>query len=168
MRACTRTGLITATLAVAAAGSPMLLASGDPEACSLLTTTAVSAALGVTVGPGETLHLATQPSNHGMCQWAQPNDAAGRGKKAQLDVFGPLGKLTPVNRFTDGKAPFPGITKVSVSGVGDDAYFTTNALGTSLTVRRGSAAFQVRVYGFGVEEAKVIEKNLALLTLARL
>jgi hypothetical protein len=43
--------------------------------------------------------------------------------------------------------PMPGVTKVSVSGVGDDAFAETAANFTTLYVKKGSTEFMVRVYG---------------------
>lgn len=86
-----------------------------------------------------------------------------------LDIFSPIGKLTPVDRFTNAKTPVKGITKTPVSGVGDDAYYiTTPGLGTGLNVKKGNSAFQIRVNGFPVDQTKAMEKTLALDVLAKL
>jgi hypothetical protein len=142
-----------------------LPAAEGSDACSLLTPARVSALLGVTVGAGEPIGVRT-PS---QCGWAQPNDTSHSGKRVMLDLFSPMGRLTPVDRFNNGKTPVKGITKTPVTGVGDEAYYvTTPGLGTGLNVKKGSSVFQIRVYGFAVELIEAIEKTLAQDVLAKL
>jgi hypothetical protein len=142
-------------------------ASGTPpdDACSLLTQARVSSVLGVSVGAGQPI----SPTNPRTCGWSQPNDANHTGKRVVFDVFGPIGKLTPMDRFTNGKTPIKGITKTPVSGIGDDAYFiTTPGLGTGLNVKKGNSVFQIRVYGFSQDQIEAMEKALAQDALAKL
>jgi hypothetical protein len=54
------------------------------------------------------------------------------------------------------------ITKTPVSDVGDEAVSGTSPAGTVLTVKKGSTVFVVHVYGFPVDQTKVMEKTLAL------
>jgi hypothetical protein len=70
--------------------------------------------------------------------------------------------------FEVGKTPMQGIAKTPVSGVGDDAYYVTaSALGTGLSVKKGSSFVQIRVGGFPAEKAKELKKALALQMLAK-
>jgi hypothetical protein len=86
-----------------------------------------------------------------------------------LTLYGPIGKLTLVDRFNNGKAPVLGIPKTPLSGIGDDAYYvTTRGLGTGLDVKKGNCVFQIRVYGFPEDQIKAMEKTLAQDALAKL
>ena len=142
-----------------------LSAAEGSDACSLLTQARVSALLGVSVGAGEHI-VANAPS---QCGWAQPSDTSHSGKRIVLDLFGSMGRLTPVDRFNNGKTPVKGIAKTPAAGIGDEAYYiTTPGFGMGLNVRKGSSVFQIRVYGFAVEQTKAMEKTLAQDVLAKL
>lgn len=133
------------------------------DACALLPQARVSAVLGVSVGAGE--HIASPL----VCGWAQPNDTNHTGKRVVLTLYGPIGKLTPVDRFNNGKSPVQGIPKTPVSGIGDDAYYvTTPGLGTGLDVKKANSVFQIRVYGFPEDQIKAMEKTLAQDALTKL
>jgi hypothetical protein len=140
------------------AGSSQLAGEGPGDACSLLTQARVGAALGVSVGAGQ--HLT--PSSQLTCVWSQPTDPNHSGKRAVLEIIGPVGRMTPADRFTTAKTPVSGITKTPVTGVGDEAiYLTTPGVGTGLDVKKGSSVILVRVYGFPLDQIKTIEKALA-------
>ncbi len=132
--------------------SASLFAAGD--ACSLLTQAQVSTALGIPVGAG------TPISGPQSCQWF------GKGKFATLTITQPRGGKSAVDIFNSAKASSsPAITKQPVSGVGDDAFFVyfagSTRAGLGLSVKKGSSAFEIRVYGFNVEDAKPVAKTLA-------
>jgi len=137
---------------------------GAPPAapCSLLAPDQVSAALAVTVGAGDEVSKLE-------CQWSQPGKGL-TGKKVILHIYGSVGRLTPVDQFNTVKmpGPFKGIVKTQASGVGDDAVYVTSGPQTSLTVKKGNSVFQIRVYGFPIEQVKAKEKMLALDVLAKL
>src|SRR6476660_4540012 len=122
------------------------------EACLLIAQTQVSAALEIPVNPG------TPISRPSTCQWI------GKGRFATLTIMQPLAGKSPIDRFNAGKTSnVPGITVEPVSGVGDEAFYvyfsgTRRALG--LVVRKGSAAFEIRVYGFEIDKAKSVAKTL--------
>jgi hypothetical protein len=122
------------------------------EACTLITQTQVSAALEVSVNAG------TPFGSPSTCQWT------GKGKTATLTITQPLAGKSAVDRFNAGKtSTLPGIIKEPVSGVGDEAFYiyfgnTTRAMG--LVVKKGSSAFEIRVYGFDVDKAKSVAKTL--------
>lgn len=123
------------------------------EACTLLTQIQVSAALEVPVNPGTPIG---RPS---ACQWT------GKGRFATLTITQPLGGKSPVDRFNAGKtSTMPGITTEPISGVGDEAYYVyfsnTTRAGLGLVVRKGSSAFEIRVYGFDIDRAKSVAKTL--------
>jgi hypothetical protein len=159
---------ITFILAIAGAflispcSSPLAAAS---DACSLLTQARVSMVLGVPVGAGDHI-IAKTPS---MCGWAQASDTNHQGKRVMLTVLEAIGSRTPVDRFNTGKTPIKGITKTPTTGIGDDAYYvTTPGLGTGLSVKKGNSVFEIRVYGFPVEQIKTLEKTLAQDVLAKI
>jgi hypothetical protein len=123
------------------------------EACTLITQIQVSAALEVPVGAG------TPIASPSTCQWI------GKGRFATLTITQPLGGKSPVDRFNAGKtSTMPGITTEPISGVGDDAYYVyfsnTTRAGLGLVVRKGSSAFEIRVYGFDIDRAKSVAKTL--------
>jgi len=107
------------------------------DACALLTQMQVSDALGTPVDAGKPI------SGPASCQWF------GKGKFATLTITQPLA----------------GKSAVSVSGVGDEAFYVsfsnTTRAGLGLTVRKGASAFEIRVYGFDIDKAKPVAKTLA-------
>ena len=123
----------------------------DGDACALLTTAQVSAALGTAVEAGKPI-----APNVKSCGWAPPGGPKIDAKKVTVT-------LITLKSFDAGKTPVQGIEKTPLSGVGDDAvYITTPGFGTGLNVKKGNSAFQVRVGGFKAGQEKEIEKALAL------
>ena len=123
------------------------------EACTLITQSQVSAALEIPVNPGEPIGRPT------ACQWA------GKGRFATLTIMQPLGGKSAIDRFNAGKtSTLPGITTEPISGVGDEAYYiyfsNTTRAGLGLVVKKASAAFEIRVYGFDIDKAKLVAKSL--------
>ncbi len=137
-------------------GSLVAQAATPADACPLLTTAQVSSVLGVAVDAGKPLGAAD-------CQWG----AGFGGKGVLLGIVGPIGRLTPVDRFNTAKTPVPRIVKTPASGVGDDAVYVQTG-GVALYVRKGNFVFQIRVSGFPIEESKTKETALAQEVLARL
>ena len=125
-------------------------AASDPDACALLTQAQVSAALGHSIGAGQHAGPVVR-----MCQWTSAQAFV------QLDIMGQMGSLSPTDRFNNAKSPVGGITKTPIGGVGDDAYYITNVSGTSLNVRKGNSAFEIRVRGVPADQIKAVEKSLA-------
>jgi hypothetical protein len=163
---------ITAKVAIAAAvslffvGSVRVVQAAPPtDACSLLTSAEVSAALGVSVGAGQKI----VPNSAAICGWEVPGEKSTNRKRIVLSIYTQMGRRTPIDRFNAAKTPVQGITKEPVSGVGDDAIFaTTPGLGSGLIFRKGDAAFDLRVYGFPEGQLKAKAKILAQDVLARL
>jgi hypothetical protein len=143
-----------ATLAIAtsfAIATPSAARASD-DACSLLTTAQVSAALGVTVQTGRAL----TPKS---CIWRDAN--ASSSKKVTLT-------LLTQNMYDIGKTPLTGTEKPTLSGVGDDAFYKYFAAPryerikvVELDVRKGDSRFSVGVYGLAVDDAKADAKTLA-------
>jgi hypothetical protein len=145
--------LITAALSVYAGGNAGTYAAPPSDACSLVTTTQVSTALGVSVGAGK----GSVPHE---CEWSQAGAGVG-GKGVLVEILGPMGSKTPVDRFNAAKMPVPRIVKTPVSGLGDDAVYVETS-GAALYVKKGNFVFQIRIHGFPLEEIKAKEKTLAV------
>jgi hypothetical protein len=153
---------VSAVIAVVAMVCVSDVSAAEPSACALLTQAKVTEVLGVRVGAGAPI----APSQPSQCSWAPQGD---RTKRALLDILTPLGSRTPVDRFNTGKTPVNGITKTPVTGIGDEAYYTsTPGLGTVLSVRKGTSAFTIRISGFPDDATKALEKTLALDVLTKL
>jgi len=160
-----QTRLLAACLAMLLIyGRSSSAAEAPGDACAFLNQTQITAALGVTVAAGKQIG----PSS-ALCGWVQPGDPKHSGNRVLLALYGSLGKLSPVERFENSKAPVQGIAKTPISGVGDDAYYIdTPGLGVGLNVRKANSAFQIRVYGFPVDQIKTLEKTLAQIVVAKL
>jgi len=134
------------------------------DACSFLSQNKISAILGVAIDAGR--HIG--PSST-LCGWGEPNDPSHSGKHVLLTIYRAVGKISPVERFENGKTPIQGIEKTPVSAIGDDAYYIdTPGFGLGLNVKKGTFAFQVKVFGFSPEMTKTIEYSLAQDVLAKL
>lgn len=101
----------------------------DP--CAQLTPAQVSAALGETVATGQKAGTKT-------CSWS--------ANKPTHQVVS-LMYSPPGDWNTRKSRLMPGVTKASVSGVGDEAFAETAANFTTLYVKKGRTIFMVRVYG---------------------
>ena len=149
---------MTISLSFAVYPGAVIRAAAPTDACVLLTPAQVGAALGVTVGAGQRV----TPTNALVCGWAQPTDTSHTGKRVVLSIYSQLGSRTPADRFATAKTPIQGVEKTPVAGVGDDAFYaTTPGLGTVLIFKKGESAFDLRVYGFPIDEIKAKEKTLA-------
>lgn len=157
------TPTVLAALFVFAIGGARAAYAAPPQACSLLTQAQVSAAVGVALGPG------TESGALNDCRWSEPGKPLA-SKGVLLYVLGPVGGLTPAQRFNTIKTPLPvkGITKTPVSGIGDDAVYGTIGPRTELTVKKGDFVFQIMIYGLSGEVVKAKEKSLAQEVLAKL
>ena len=116
--------LATSGLRTAGAQAP-----SDP--CAQVTAAEVSAALGETVAAGQKAGTKT-------CSWS--------ANKPTHQVVS-LMYSPPGDWNTRKTRLMPGVTKASVSGVGDEAFAETAANFTTLYVKKKSTIFMVRVYG---------------------
>jgi hypothetical protein len=132
-----------------------LVAADPPVACSLVTQAELGEVFGGPVGAGTPIVVATS------CQWVGQ-----QSKRATLTINQPRGGKSPVDQFNEGKSrALPGITVEPVTGAGDDAYYVyftgQNRAGCGLVVRKGTAVFEVRVYGWDLDQAKPVAKAIA-------
>jgi len=105
------------------------------------------------------------------CTWYEPGKNGLVAKRVSLIILGTIGSLTPVERFNNAKTPIRGITKTTVSGVGDDAFYMVSQLRVTLHVKKGNSVFEMLVGGFPegqVEQVKTMEKTLAQEVVAKL
>jgi hypothetical protein len=138
--------IVACICATAVLGSKTAAAQSAPTPCSLLTSAQVTAAVGVSVG-------AAQPIANTGCSWTAPHMIV-------------TVSLWDANKWDQMKAPVPGMNRNSVSGLGDDAFYTTMGPASgkqiaTLSVKKGSTAYLIKVYGPTVTEQMSMEKTLA-------
>src|SRR5215813_15522581 len=128
------------------------VAAPPTDACALLTTAQVSAALGGPVGAGKAL-------TKDVCQWSQ------QGKPGDVLLKLDVNVITP-DHFTRLKTVTLG-TVTNVGGLGDDAFYSTFTQGhttlTTLNIKKGESAVTIRVSGGTkpAEEYQAKEKAVA-------
>ena len=136
---CVLTACLTRSASAAAPNNP----------CALLTPAQVSGVVGITVPAG-------QPISTTGCSWSAT------GIMTTL-------VLHDGAAFATMKTPLPNITRTPVTGLGDDAFYSTVGTLTTLTVKKGAVAFVVRLYGVkDMNTQTAMEKSLALDVLANL
>jgi threonine dehydrogenase-like Zn-dependent dehydrogenase len=145
--------IIACICATATFGPKTAAAQSTQGPCSLLTSAQVSAAVGVSVG-------AAQPIANTGCSWNAPH------------IIVTI-SLWDGNKWDQMKAPLPGATRSSVSGLGDDAFFSTLGSASAkqiatLSVKKGGTAYLIKVYGPDVTDQMSMEKTLAGDVLAKL
>jgi hypothetical protein len=127
------------------------------DACTLLTAAQVSSVLGTAVEAGA--HIV--PNSVTSCGWMGPGGASIGSKKMVLS-------LLSARAFEVGKTPVKGVTETLAPGIGDEAYYISMPpFGTALSVRKGSAYFQLRIAGFPSGQVRMLERALALRLLER-
>jgi hypothetical protein len=134
------------------AAPPAAVAVPPGDACALLTSAQVGAALGVPVAAGTYV----TPTFKKTCTWNA--STAGGGYVTLM--------LQEVGGFESGKQLGQmGSTNMSVTslgGVGDDAYYLAVRDQVGLIVKKGNVAFKVAVYAhIPIESKQAKEKTLA-------
>jgi hypothetical protein len=153
-----KTKILAATGFLILASIAMTEAASAADACSLLTTAQVSAALGSAVKDGKAI-------GQKLCMW----DAAAPAKSGAT----PRVSLTVSNAqaFAFAKMPVQSanITKTPLSGVGDEAvYGTTAGQMASVNVKKGSTYFAISVGGVPVDKTQALVTQLAKEALGKL
>jgi hypothetical protein len=138
--------IITCICISATLGSRTAAAQSAPTPCSLLTSAQVTAAVGVSVG-------AAQPIANTGCSWSGPH--------MMVTV-----SLWDGNKWEQMKTPLSGMSRTPVSGLGDDAFYTTMGPASgkqlaTLSVKKGITAYLIKVYGPSVTDQMSMEKTLA-------
>jgi hypothetical protein len=144
---------ITACICASAALGSRTAAAQSAAPCSLLTSAQVTAAVGVSVG-------AAQPIANTGCSWSAPHMIV-------------TVSLWDGSKWEQMKAPVLGMNRTPVSGLGDDAFYTTMGSASSkqfatLSVKKGGTAYLIKVYGSTVADQMSMEKTLAGDVLAKL
>jgi hypothetical protein len=138
-----------ALLALAAALVSEPVSASSIDACSLLTRSQVSAALGIRVEAG-VRPLASEP---GMCNWRESNKPTGPGRNVLLTII-------TAQEF-DKLRTLP--MAASEKGIGDDAIVThPMRVPPLLTVKVGTHYFQILVRSDLVPSEEVDARNQAL------
>ena len=143
---------ILACICVSATLGSRTAAAQSPP-CSLLTSAQVTAAVGVSVG-------AAQPIANTGCSWSGPHMIV-------------TVSLWDGSKWGQMKTPLPNMNRTVVSGLGDDAFYTTIGSASvkqfaTLSIKKGSTAYLIKVYGPSVSEQMSMEKTLAGNVLAKL
>ncbi len=142
--------LIAAIFIIGAAITPSVNAAASDDACSLLTPAQVTAAVGVSVGAGQSVGTSKK-----TCTWNATGDAKQGAKYVTLLLQSP-------DAFQGGKT-LPKVTIVPLTGVGDDAYYLAVLEQVGLIVKKGTVGFKVAVYGqLPLEKKEAMEKAMAL------
>ncbi len=145
--------LIAVGLFVTAPGGAGAQAPKPP--CTLLTAAQVGAQVGATMGAGEATGSAG-------CQWIATAQVGSAIPRVTLVFYG-------ADAWSGMTANFPRVTKKTVSGLGDAAVYATTGNLTTLSVKRGTTVFVVRLYGVdGQDKQMSIEKALAMAVLTAL
>ena len=144
---------IIACICASAALGSKTAAAQSAAPCSLLTSAQVTAVVGVSVG-------AAQPIANTGCSWTAPH--------MMVTV-----SLWDGSKWDQMKTPLPGMNRTPVSGLGDDAFYTTMGSASSkqfatLSVKKGGTAYLIKVYGPTMTEQMSMEKTLAGDVLAKL
>ncbi|HEX5076305.1 MAG TPA: hypothetical protein VFW03_24035 [Gemmatimonadaceae bacterium] len=153
MRRSKQTAVVARSVSVLVVVS-VLVASGwraasaqvPSDPCAQVTPAEVSAALGETVTAGQQAGTKT-------CSWS--------AEKPTHEIVS-LMYSPPGDWNTRKTREMPGVTRTTVSGIGDEAFAETAGNLTTLYVKKGSTIFMVRVYGVpDVGRQLAIEKPIA-------
>jgi hypothetical protein len=141
-------------LCAVALGSPgRASAQAAVDACKLLAPAEVSSTVGVSLGVGQRI------DGSSGCAWSSPSQQNARVTLVIADAAD----------WETMKRPLSGITKLAAAGIGDDAFYTTVANLTSLSVKHGRTIFVIRLYGIKDHSDQMsMERALAAIVTGRL
>ena len=122
-------------------------ASTAIDPCTLLTADQVKAVFGVDIAAGS-------PISKVACMWKST------GKKVQMAT---VSLEPPASSWQHLKTVLPTAQTKTLSGVGDDAFYTLLGAFAPLAVKKGSTIFIVKIYGVAdPDKQQEYEKALAL------
>jgi hypothetical protein len=157
--------LLTATLLLpgcrkpdpAPTPTPHIAAKPVTDSCLLLTPGEITSALGVPVGAGK--H--TLATSEVMCNWPRS------GVKGEPELVLNFSSLAAFNRE---KSASGNVKITPAPGIGDEAFYVTSALGTSLLIRKGNTTIGFSIHDKKMAAAQVIpaEQTLGRQAAARL
>lgn len=147
--------LLSATAATWAAGA-------DTDACTLLTSAQVGAAVGVQVPQGT--HVT--PTFVKTCTWTPSGASSVKSVTLQVQT---AANYDGGKRMAQQVAPMGRGVAVQSASVGDDAYYYVAGEQVGLLVKKGGASFKVQIYAtLPVDKKKAMEMTLARQVLAKL
>jgi len=151
-----RSAPLIAAIVFAQLTQPVRAAAPD-DACAILTSAQVSAAVGIAVADGTYV----SPTFKKTCTWVV-HDSAGATRFVTLYLEG-------VEQYAGGKGGLSAAYMTPVSGIGDDAYYLGSGSTEGLFVKKGQRAFKLAVYTtLPLEKKRDMEKALAQQVLAKL
>ncbi len=155
MRSSTGLGILLSASLMLASISPASAAPSD--ACTLVTTQQVTAAIGVVMGAGT--HVT--PTFVKTCTWVSSGDNP--HEIATLSFQDP-------QAFGAGRIPIvKSITVVPASGIGDGAYYVVVGNLVTLMVKKGGVVLKAALYAeIPLDKRKTIERALALQALNKI
>jgi hypothetical protein len=141
-----------AVVCIVAGLSSRSAAAQNAEApCGLLTVAEISAVIGAAAS-------APQAIGTTGCSWSAPHIIVSVS-------------LWDGSKWDQLRTPFPGATRTSVSGLGDDAFSTTlgkpDKAFVTLSIKKGATAYVLKVYGVRASQQASMEKALAVHVLAK-
>ncbi len=119
------------------------------DSCQVLTPAEITAVLAMPIDPGQ--HVLKTSTI--MCGWAKT------GVTNDAEVV--LNFTTP-DYFEKERDPHPRITMTPAPGIGDDAYYITSQLGTSLFIKKGNTVIGFSIRDKTIPSAQLMEKERAL------
>jgi hypothetical protein len=129
--------ILTATILLTGCRSAPLPAPSHAEttdSCQVLTPAEISTTLGIPIDPGH--HVLASSSI--MCSWPQ---TGATGEAAQKVVL----NFTSLPSFQREKAA-TAVVITPATGIGDDAFYVTSSLGTSLYIKKGNTAIAFSIH----------------------
>jgi len=156
-----------------AAAAPPASAAPAEDACALLTQAQVSAALGFPAGAGTYV----TPTYVKTCTFSVSGDNAKSVSAVTISYQAAEGYAGAKSfmeaakaRATVEKGPGAKFENDTVSGIGDDAFFTSMGTGyTGLLLKKGNVSLKIAIYGnMPMEKKKEVEKTLALEALSKI
>jgi hypothetical protein len=133
-------------------------ASAEPnDACALLTSAEIAAALGTAMGAGQPI----TPTDHKVCTWKASEGQSWVTVMIQTNAAFDAGK-----KLGD---PSNGVEVTPVGELGDDAYYLAMNDQVGLAMKKGDVAFKVAVFQHGpLGPKQSVERALAGKILTRL
>lgn len=143
-----RRAIVAIACALASTSAHKAIASPAPiDPCSLLTADQVKAVFGVDIATGS-------PISKTACMWKST------GKKVQMAT---VSLQAPGTSWEHLKTVLPTAPIKTLSGVGDDAFYTLLGAYAPLAVKKGATIFIVKIYGVAEpDKQEQYEKALAL------
>ena len=119
--------------------------------CSVLTPQEVTAAIGANSGPRQVVRT--------LCEW----DASGRPGKLSLGFL----SASAWEQTRALREQMKGFNRTPISGLGEEAVFSSNSLVSTLQVKKGGSILDMHLYGIAPDDAKGKEIILARAALGR-